>query len=198
MNLSFKNILRYAVPVAVIVGLIGCIQIKVIVNSPKPQVSAEGKPKEPPPPPIIGGPPTTVFGSINVPITSLQTGNNGQTCFPNPPWDKYYIVVTNFPGPNTTPDASSFANTENSSLVTVKTCNPANGSTLETGIVIYEQFHPSTDKQCVTNSPACADSANLTINQRSIVSGKKYRAVVHYKSATLGALTSVEVDYSYP
>jgi hypothetical protein len=139
-----------------------------------------------------------IAGSINVPIGLLQTGNNSQGCFQNPPWDRFYIVVTNFPGPNTTPDAFSFTNVDNSSLVTVKTCNPANGTTLETGIVIFQQFNTN-EKQCVTNSLSCLDNPNLTINQFLMTNvTKKYRAVVHYKSSTLGSLTAIQVDYSYP
>ena len=44
----------------------------------------------------------------------------------------------------------------------------------------------------------CEHSPLLTVNQRSIVAGKKYRAVVHYKSTTAGGLNQIKVHFSYP
>ena len=100
--------------------------------------------------------------------------------------------------PGAAPDRYSFTNVNHSSSLTVKTCSPDNGSTLETGIVIQNQAM-SSEKQCVTNSPACLDNTKLTINTLTNMGyGKKYRAVVHFKSGTTGTVSNVKVEFSYP
>jgi hypothetical protein len=203
MNSPSKQLIRWALVASVIAFIAGCIQIQVSVNDRKhPPGSDGGKNPEPSPNgddgPVVNGPPTGNAGGLYVPTSSFQSGNNGQTCFPaSKGWDKFYIVVTNFLGSNTPPDAMSFTNIGNLPKVRVTTCNPTNGTTLETGVVIFELFHPDTDKKCVTNSPSCLDSSKLTINARNMASGKKYRAVVHYKSSTLGSLTNVVVQFNY-
>jgi len=143
--------------------------------------------------------PTGNGGSLTIGTSSFSSG--GATCFPNPPWDKKYPITSgNFVGPsspgNTTPP---FPNTFQNPTVTIDTCDPANGTTLETGIVIVETLHPLTDKVCATNAgPACSVSPLLTINQRSVTGSKKYKATVVYKSGTAGGLQNITVNWHYP
>src|SRR5207249_4224823 len=101
--------------------------------------------------------PTGNFGTLSIGANSFLNGNGGQACFPNPPWDKYYPLSKLFLGPNTTPSAITYTNGDNFPSVTVDTCNPTNGTTLETGIVIAAEFAPNTDKVCATNAsvPPC-------------------------------------------
>ena len=185
MTTQTKRIIACVLLAASLAGLVsGCVCIYICNNG-----QTSGTPH----------PPTPSFGTLAVAVGSFQNGNNGQSCFPSGAgWDKYYIMPKFFLGPNVTPDANSYTNSENLSQVTVSTCDETNGTTLETAMVIYEQFHPSTDKVCATNTPACIPSAKLTIDQRTIASGKKYRATVFYKSSTLGSLTNVTVKWSYP
>jgi len=155
------------------------------------------------PPPF--GIPTGNGGSLTVGISSFYGGNGGQTCFPNPPWDKYrpiigYFLAPNYPPPLPTPN---FPNVENQPTVTIKTCNDSNanstvGTTLQTGIVIVNDANPNGDKVCATNN--CSATNFLTIDIRSLTPGNnKYRATVFYKSGTKPAgLTNVTVDWHYP
>lgn len=173
MNLSSKNFVRGALRAGLIAGLTGCIVFK---------INAAGN-----------------SGSLIVPVSSFYNGNGGQACFPTAQgWDRYYPLPRYFLGPGVTPDSMSYTNINQLSSVTVTTCVETNGTTLETGIVIYEQFNPNTDKKCATNSTACLVSTKLTVNQRSIANNKKYRATVFYKSGTLPPLTSVKINWSYP
>jgi hypothetical protein len=137
-----------------------------------------------------------------VPVGSFFNGNGSQSCFPSAQgWDKYFPLPRYILGPGVTPDAQSYTNVDQLLTGTIKTCDPANLTnltSLQTGIVIYEVGHPNTDKQCATNSPSCLASSNLTIDLRTLESGKKYRATVFYKSTTLGQLTNVYVLWSYP
>lgn len=138
-------------------------------------------------------------GALTVGVSSFQNGGSG-TCFPNPPWDKNFPITAGwFLGPNVPPPTPNpFPNNNNVATVTLSTCDPANGTTLQTGIVIVESLNPLKDKVCATNTPFCTDNSALTINQRPMASGKKYKATVVYKSATVGNLQSIKVNWSYP
>jgi len=176
----------------ILAGLTGCLYItNNTYLQPKPD---ESRPRD-----IPDGPPSGNSGPLPVPIGLFGSGNNGATCFPTSDgWDKFYSVPFFFVGPGVTPDSNCYTNSQQASQVTVFTCGDTNGTTLETGILIVEQFHPSTDKVCATNTPACPTSPRLTINQRAIATGKKYRATVFYKSRTLGSITNVTVFWTYP
>ncbi len=137
------------------------------------------------------------FGSLNPDVTSFINGNNGQGCFPTSDgWDKYYPLPGYFLGPNTTPPTPNpYPNSGNNSFITIDTCAPENGTTLETGVVIMYEFNPA-DKVCASTS-SCVDSSKLTICTRSMATGKRYRAAVFYKSATLGGLQKIKINWSY-
>lgn len=215
MNSTSKRLLRCALLTGLIAGLTGCIVIKLKVNCPQPVAGTEktcaGGGKAPLPEPIPEDPwpapdgcaevfgPAGNSGFLNIYYNSFYNGNGGQACFPTGDgWDRYFPLPRYFLGPGVTPNAQSYTNVDALFNVTVRTCAPTNGTSLQTGIVIYEEFHPSTDKKCKTTSPACLASGNLTINSRPIEGGKRYRATVFYKSSTLGSLTNVQVLWSYP
>ena len=137
-------------------------------------------------------------GTIIIAANIFQGNSGSQQCFPTGQgWDKYYPMPKFFLGPNTTPDANSYTNAANIPSVTVQTCDPADGTTLETGIVIQNAFSPN-DKVCATNSAACIPSTKLTKDTRSTANSTKYKATIFYKSSTLGSLTNVTVNWSYP
>jgi len=137
-------------------------------------------------------------GTLIIAANIFQGNGGSQLCFPTSQgWDKYYPMPKFFLGPNTTPDANSYTNAANIPSVTVQTCDPINGTTLETGIVIQNAFNPN-DKVCATNTAACAASTKLTTDTRSTANNTKYKATIFYKSSTLGSLTNVTVNWSYP
>ncbi len=214
MNTPSQQVLRCALLATIITGVTGCIVIKISVNSGKPAAPYGGG-REPngaghaleqrPNDGVRQGFYTETFdpigsgGTIIVLASSFVSGNGNQACFPTSEgWDKYFVLPRYFVGPGVTADSTSYTNSEQLSSVTVRTCDPTNGSTLETGIVVYEQFNPNTDKKCATNSPTCLASGKLTIDPRAIANGKKYRATVFYKSGTLSPLTEVKVIWNYP
>ena len=138
-------------------------------------------------------------GSLTIGLTAFLGNGGAQQCFPTSKgWDKYYPMPKFFLGPNTLPDANCYTNASNIPSVTVKTCDPANGTTLETGIVIQNSINPNGDKTCATNTASCIPSTMLTIDSRSTANNTKYKATIFYKSSTLGSLTNVTVNWSYP
>ena len=207
MNARSKLLLRGAVLAGVAAGLTACLVVNVTVK-PSQHARAQATPQPPPgtnevvkpaSPIRVVPPPTGNAGALYVPIGDFTAGDGGQACFPYANgWDSYYPLPKLFLGPGVEPDADSYTNIGQLKKVTVKTCNPTNGATLKTGVVIYEKYHALTDKKCATNAPSCPYGTNLTINQRNIASNKTYIAVVYYKSKTLGTNTSVVVDWSYP
>ncbi len=121
-------------------------------------------------------------GTLIIAANIFQGNSGSQLCFPTSQgWDKYY----------------SYTNAANIPSVTVQTCDPINGTTLETGIVIQNAFNPN-DKVCATNTAACTPSTKLTKDTRSTSNNTKYKATIFYKSSTLGGLTNVTVNWSYP
>ena len=180
----------------------------------KPVTPPPGRPYEyldfenPPPPEHVWGPYTRTddpnihglpigdSGTLIIPTSSFLSGSH--SCFPSAQgWNKYFIITNYIVGPNTPLVPNCFTNDTNTT-VTVKTCDSANNTSVKTGIVIYNLDNPNGDKKCVTNSPACLGFTNLTINTRNITNNMYYRAVIYYKSSTLGGLTSVTVKWSYP
>jgi hypothetical protein len=137
-------------------------------------------------------------GSLSIGLNSFLSGSGSAQCFPTSQgWDKYYPMPKFFLGPNVTPAANTYTNELNIPNVTVKTCDPTNGTTLQTGILIQDAANPN-DKVCVTNSCEDAGNAMLTVNRRSTQSGKKYKATIFYKSSTLDpSRTNVVVNWIY-
>ena len=84
-------------------------------------------------------------GSLPVDIGSFSSGNNGQTCFSSADgWDKYYPLPGYLLGPGVTPPNNNpYPNPANLANVTIDTCDPLNGTTLETGVVIMYEFNPA-------------------------------------------------------
>ncbi len=200
MKSDSNRLIKCALIAGFIGAVAGCIQLSIKINAPEPGTGTIGGRIAPPAvtktTPILEVP-TSVSGPLPVLVSQLGNGNNGQACFPNPPWDRYYLVPKYLIGPSNTPDANCYTNSPQSPLGTIKTCDPANGTNLETGIVIFEATHPYTDQVCAMNSD-CPVSTNLTINQRTLANNKRYRAVILYKSSTLGSLTSITNWWSYP
>jgi len=177
--------------IAGIAGLTACICINVKVSNAE-SAGAEKSAASGKGPIII--PPSPTSG-ILIPLVGDFTQGTSGTCFPKAEgWDRYFIITTNFLGPNTTPGPNCYTNDQNFTKVTVDTCDAANGTTLETGINIQQV--PGTAK-CRTNTPACAESSKLTINTRTMTSGAKYRAIIHYKSTTATGLTFIKVNWHY-
>lgn len=150
---------------------------------------------------------------VNTP-SGLPVGNSGTltigtssfssaaaTCFPNPPWDRSFPITDgNFVGPTAPGNATPpFPNTDKLTTVTLSTCDTANGTTLETGIVIVRTTNPLGDKVCVANNCTLNPPAPLlTSNQRSITGSNKYKATIVYKSGTATGLNFITVKWSYP
>jgi hypothetical protein len=129
------------------------------------------------------GDPTGNSGTLPpIPLSSFTSNPSGsQSCFPNPPWDKRYTVPGYFFKSYPSPPNPNFPNTGSLPNLTVDTCDSANGTTCQTGIVIYNAISPS-DKVCATNSQ-CIVSSTLTINTRSMADSKLYRVTIYYKSS---------------
>jgi hypothetical protein len=174
----------------------------VVVSGPGGNAASEnadviGSETDPPKAPPEAGDPTGNSGTLTVGHGSITTADN-HACFPNPPWDIYHPIVGYFyrgtpvPNPNRYPNPAG-ANT----TVTVKTCDAANGTTLQTGIVIFDDLSPS-NKKCVTNSTTCTESSLLTTNKRNMTAGHWYRAVVYSKASTTNGLQAITVKWSYP
>lgn len=212
MNSKSKNCIRSAFVVGLIAGVAGCIQLKVTVIPPKPPVidcgcgggvSQNPRPEVDPPEPGPAGlsrvvrDPSGNSGSVNVPIGSLLANTASTGCFQTANnWDRYFPIRNLFCGPSTPPIAFCFTNANNKQYLTVQTCNPTNGTTLRTGIVLANDDDPS-DKRCVTNSASCIYGTRLTINNRAMANDTYYRATIFFKSSTLGSLTNVVVDWRY-
>ena len=147
------------------------------------------------------GGPTGNSGTLTIPVNSFSSGNNGQACFPSGAnWDRYYVTFYLLgPNVNPPPNPNNYPNSGNLSNVTISTIDPANGTMLDTGIVIMENTNPN-NKVC-NDDAIPPDALNPKLSKAKFsptVSGKKYRVTVFYKSATLGNLTSVKVNWSYP
>jgi hypothetical protein len=163
----------------------------VLDNTPWPKPGDYTEEFNPPAP----GAPAGNSGMVTVPVASLSSGSHA--CFPaSAGWNKYFPLPRYFLGPGVVPNALSFTNVDQLTQCTVSTCDPNNGATLETAVVIYEEYNPNTDRVCVSN--AGCPGTKLTKNQRTIVSGKRYRATVFFKSTTLGGLANVKIHWSYP
>ena len=185
INSQLSLVIKCAIAVGLVAGFTGCQCCK-----PKKERANNDGVIE-----IVG--PGGTSGTLIIAANIFQS-SGGTQCFPTSQgWDKYYPLPKFFLGPNTTPDANSYTNANNTPSVTVQTCDPSNGTTLQTGILIQAAFNPI-DKVCVTNSPACIPSPKLTIATRSLANNTKYKATVFYKSSTLGSLTNVTVNWSYP
>lgn len=212
MNIRSKHCIRSALIAGLVIGVAGCIQLKIAVNTPKspsvqccdgggedPSARSEADLSKFPPPGNYPPPsdPSGNVGSVNVPIGSLLDNTASTGCFrTSNGWDRYFPMPKLFCGPYTPPNSFCYSNEGNKVWLTVQTCNPSNGTTLRTGIVIANDDVPS-DKKCVTNSASCIYSPRLTINKRSMANDTYYRATVFFKSATLGSLTNVVVDWLY-
>ena len=215
MKPSFKTLLRGVLAAGIVSVLAGCLVVKVTVNDPhQPKVKdggtpADGQYHEPcpscPEPPLRAEhlePPAVVTGSLAVPINLAQNNTGAYNCFPSSQgWDRYYLIITNFNGKSVTPNAFSFTNkVPKQTTFTVKTCNPHNGA-METGILTFDMFAPGNSSLwvCRTNAGgACLDNGNLSILTRTMSNTRSYRAIVFYKSGTLGTNETVKVEFSYP
>jgi len=145
--------------------------------------------------------PTPSAGTLTIPVSSFTSGNGQQNCFPYANgWNRYYVTFY-FLGPNVSPlpDPNNYPNPDNVNSVTVHTCDPLNGSTLDTGIVIMEDLDP-TQKVCNNNaSPTYAPNPKLSSATFSPTKNNtKYRATVFYKNSTVGSLQNITVRWSYP
>jgi hypothetical protein len=142
--------------------------------------------------------PTSHYGTLLFPVAGTLNNPQNTGCFPvSQGWDKYMIITNYFVGPNyTTPCNACFANDSHYANVMVSTCNSSNGTQLQTGIQIQYEYGPQ-DKVCATNTPSCIDSPLLTIDQRSMVGTRRYRATIFYKSATAAGLPKIVVDWKY-
>ena len=137
-------------------------------------------------------------GTLNVGATSFLNNSNSQSCFQNPPWDKYFVITNSyFCGKSVA--LQGFTNSTHETNCTMSTCDPANGTSLKTGIVIYYEFGPA-DKVCATNSCSITPAnTNLTTCSRSMGDTKRYRATIFYQSGSLDAgRTNIFVKWSYP
>jgi hypothetical protein len=140
-------------------------------------------------------------GTLTVPITQFSSGDNGQSCFPAAQGWNRYTVLFYFLGPNVNPlpNPNTYPNPNNLNSVTLDTLDTANGTNLDTGIVILNNLNPS-EKVCNDDaSPTYAYNPKLSQATFSPTgSGKKYRAGIHYKTSTLGSLTNIVIHWSYP
>jgi hypothetical protein len=224
MNPSFKTVLGGILATGLLAGLTGCLAVKVTVRDPHksaahreccgapstpPETSPEGRVDEPDPdlrggviiPNPQGRSPSVVAGNLNVPLNWFTPGDGGNAKFPaSQGWDRYYVIITNFIGTSVVPDKYSFTNiVPKQTNFTVTTCNPHNGSSLVTGILTFRTDNPTATELAVTNAGlACPNNQNLSTITRTMLYNKKYRAIVFYKSSTLGTNQHVRADFTYP
>jgi hypothetical protein len=212
---SLKTVLFAVLATALLAGLTGCLVVRVTVGD-APKVAEAGKccgaPSTPPKDPderddgvIIPNPqrrgPTVVSGALSVPLSWFTPGDGGYEHFPaSQGWDRYYVIITNFLGTSVVPDKYSFTNiVPKQPTFTVTTCNPHNGTSLVTGILTFQTSDPTATVIARTNAGlACPNNNNLSIITRTMLPTKKYRAIVFYKSSTLGTNQTVRADFSYP
>ncbi len=149
----------------------------------------------------IGSGPTGTSGTLGVPITQFSSGDNGQSCFPYTQGWKMYYVTFYFLGPNVSPlpNPNNYPNPDQVASVTVHTKDDANGTTLDTGVVILNNSNPG-NKICNDDaSPSWANNAKLSSATFAPTgTGKKYRTAIYFKDGTQGNLTEIKVHWSYP
>ncbi len=144
--------------------------------------------------------PDGTSGTLGVPITQFSSGDNGQSCFPAAQGWNVYWVTFYFLGPNTTPPpVNNYPNPDNKTSVTIDTLDTANGTTLDTGIVILDNLNPA-NKVC--NDDATPQFASNPKLSKAIFNptgtNKRYRAGIHYKGPPPPGLTEIKVHWSYP
>jgi hypothetical protein len=158
-------------------------------------------PNEPPPDVsrINISDPSGNSGTLGVPITQFSSGDNGQSCFPAAQGWNLYWVTFYFLGPNATASPNNYPNLGNTNSVTIDTLDTANGTALDTGIVILDNLNPA-NKVCnddaappFTNNPKLSKATFTPTGN-----GKKYRAGIFYKGPTPPGLTNIVVHWSYP
>lgn len=211
MKLIPKNVVRGLLLAGLVAGVTGCLVIKVTTDKGRTKCcggAAGGGTLDNTPWPAQDGysetfkphPPNNPSGNSGQ-VIALKKGfytGSPHACFTAADgWDKWFPLPRYLIGPVVVPNAVCFTNIDQLYGVTVSTCIAENGTVLETGIVIYEEFNPNTDKLCVTNS-GCLAASLLTINTRPIEASKRYRATVFCKSAQLNVAGQVKINWSYP
>lgn len=140
-------------------------------------------------------------GTLPVLLTGFTGGNPGTSpdCFPaSAGWNAYYVTGF-FYGPySSEPAGAPFPNALDKPHLTIDTLATANGTTLDTGILIARDAMP-TQKVCNDNAePVFTANPNLSSATFSnLVSTKKYRITIFYKTSTAGGLTTITMNWAY-
>jgi hypothetical protein len=143
---------------------------------------------------------TGASGTLGVRVTSFNSGNANNDCFPyKQGWDRYYTTQY-FRGPFTMNLSNAFPNNDNVASVTIDTLHSSNGMELVTGIVISEDGAP-TNRVCATNVGSIVYSPNPNLSKASFAptqTNTLYRLTIFYKSSTAGSLDNVFFNWAYP
>ena len=196
--MKLKNIAACGVLAAVVLTANGC-------KSPAKQ-AGDNFGKKDPTVTIVVNPraandPTGTSGTLGIPVTSATSGNGQQNCFPFAQgWNRFYVTFY-FLGPdvNPLPTPNSYPNPDNLNSFTIDTRDAANGTTLNTGIVVINDANP-TQKWCNDDAvPPFSSNPKLSrLTVTPTTPGARYRVTVFYKNSTAAGLTNLVVRWSYP
>lgn len=142
--------------------------------------------------------PAPSAGTINILPGSLVNNSSTTGCFPSSSgWDKYYATGW-FLGPGGTATPNNYPNAESKSNITIDTLSAANGTGLDTGILINYEFNPN-DKVCNDDvgSSIWPGNSKLSKATKPMNSKLRYRLTVFFKSSTIGSLTNIVVNWKY-
>jgi hypothetical protein len=148
--------------------------------------------------------PTGNSGTLTVGVGLFGSNSGSESCFPTAQgWDRSFLIpglFHRFASGAGLPGSDTYPNPSNLATLQIDTCDPSNGTVLQTGIAVLDDFFP-TDKLCATTS-TCGVSSLLTINSRTMnprtsPAMARYKATVFYKNATSGGISTITVHWAY-
>ena len=196
--MKIRNIGIWA-SVAAITGALGVGCIHVSVHPPGSQIDKGGSTPEEVF--VEWGGPSPTSGTLPILLTGFSGGNNNSSpdCFPaSAGWNAYYVTGY-FYGPfSSEPPSAAFPNGQDKPHLTIDTLATQNGVTLDTGVLIARDMMP-TQKVCNDNAaPPFPSNANLSsATFTNLVSGKRYRVTIFYKTPTATGLTTIVMNWTY-
>jgi len=173
----------------------GCLYISIGTDALRPRQGGNGAD-----PNVIVGEPAPNSGTLPIVLTGFSGGNPGTTdCFPaSNGWNAFYVTGF-FWGPfSSEPANAPFPNANNKPHLTIDTLATQNGATLDTGVLIARDAMPN-QKVCNDNAdPLFSGNTNLSSAMfTNLVSGKRYRVTIFYKTPTAGGLTTIAMNWTY-
>jgi hypothetical protein len=135
-------------------------------------------------------------GSLAYPIGNFSFKYQQLPCSPKQ-FDYYYNVPYLFYGSNVTSQSGPFTNSSNR-LLDLSTCVSANGSTLDTGIVLKMNGPPFTTAGCSDDAgAACASDSSLSMFTATLNASTAYRFTIFCNTNALNGLTNITFSWFF-